>query len=152
MDTNKVKQIMELFEESKVSSMELEIDDIKIKLAKQECGMNTLAQPQVLMPMSNEVLEKVETKEETTQEQAKEVIQSPLVGTFYSAPAQGAQPFVKVGSKVNKGDVICIIEAMKVMNEIKAQKAGTIVAIKVNDGDMVQFDEVLMELGDAHDH
>ena len=77
-----------------------------------------------------------------------EAVRSPLVGTFYAAPGAGAKPYVEVGSTVKEGDILCIIEAMKVMNEIHAPRAGVIKEIRAKDGDMVQFDEELMVSGD----
>ena len=77
-----------------------------------------------------------------------EAVRSPLVGTFYAAPGAGAKPYVEVGSTVKEGDILCIIEAMKVMNEIHAPRAGVIKEIRAKDGDMVQFDEELMVIGD----
>lgn len=150
MDTKKIKQIIELFEDSSVASMDLEIDDIKIKLEKQSTTVVNAA-PQV---QAVAVAPKVETVEAVKEDSAKVVeankdyVKSPLVGTFYASASQGGKPFVEVGSKVNEGDVICIIEAMKVMNEIKAHRSGTVSEIKVKDGDMVQFDEELIAIGE----
>jgi acetyl-CoA carboxylase biotin carboxyl carrier protein len=72
-----------------------------------------------------------------------------LVGTFYSADAPGKKPFVDVGDRVNEGDVLCIIEAMKIMNEITAPKAGIITEILLKDGQAVGFEQVIMTLGDV---
>ena len=71
-------------------------------------------------------------------------ITSPMVGTFYMAPSPEAQPFVEIGSEVNVGDIVCIIEAMKLMNEIKSEEAGKVVKICVKNGDPVEFGQVLM--------
>ena len=71
---------------------------------------------------------------------------SPLVGVFYAAPSPGAEPFVRVGSHVKKGDVLCIVEAMKLMNEIQAERDGEIVDICVHDGDVVEFGQTLFKL------
>lgn len=71
---------------------------------------------------------------------------SPLVGVFYAAPSPGAEPFVRVGSRVKKGDVLCIVEAMKLMNEIQAERDGEIVDICVHDGDVVEFGQTLFKL------
>ncbi|NLC48063.1 MAG: acetyl-CoA carboxylase, biotin carboxyl carrier protein, partial [Tenericutes bacterium] len=73
-----------------------------------------------------------------------EPIISPLVGTFYAAPGEGKEHFVEVGSNVKKGDILCIIEAMKVMNEIKAIKNGKVTAIQVKNGETVQYGDILM--------
>lgn len=150
MDTKKIKQIIELFEDSSVASMDLEIDDIKIKLEKQSTTVVNAA-PQVQTVAVAPTIETVEAvKEDSTKvvEVNKDYVKSPLVGTFYASASQGGKPFVEVGSKVNEGDVICIIEAMKVMNEIKAHRSGTVSEIKVKDGDMVQFDEELIAIGE----
>lgn len=150
MDTKKIKQIIELFEDSSVASMDLEIDDIKIKLEKQSTTVVNAA-PQVQTVAVAPTVETVEAvKEDSAKvvEANKDYVKSPLVGTFYASASQGGKPFVEVGSKVNKGDVICIIEAMKVMNEIKAHRSGTVSEIKVKDGDMVQFDEELIAIGE----
>ena len=71
---------------------------------------------------------------------------SPLVGVFYAAPSPGAEPFVRVGSRVKKGDVLCIVEAMKLMNEIQAERDGEIVDICAHDGDVVEFGQTLFKL------
>lgn len=150
MDTKKIKQIIELFEDSSVASMDLEIDDIKIKLEKQSTTVVNAA-PQVQTVAVAPTIETVEAvKEDSAKvvEVNKDYVKSPLVGTFYASASQGGKPFVEVGSKVNEGDVICIIEAMKVMNEIKAHRSGTVSEIKVKDGDMVQFDEELIAIGE----
>jgi acetyl-CoA carboxylase biotin carboxyl carrier protein len=70
-------------------------------------------------------------------------IKSPMVGTFYRAPSPGAKPFVEVGDKVNKGDTLCIVEAMKMMNHIESEVSGTVKAILVDDAEPVEYDEVL---------
>lgn len=150
MDTKKIKQIIELFEDSSVASMDLEIDDIKIKLEKQTATVVNAA-PQLQAVAVAPTIETVEAvKEDSAKivEANKDYVKSPLVGTFYASATQGGKPFVEVGSKVNEGDVICIIEAMKVMNEIKAHRSGTVSEIKVKDGDMVQFDEELIAIGE----
>ncbi|MDQ0359762.1 acetyl-CoA carboxylase biotin carboxyl carrier protein [Breznakia pachnodae] len=140
MDTTKIKQIIALFEESSVAKMDLEIDDIKISLEKPKAEVSYVqAAPVAAAPIAAPSLE---TQKES--QVVGEAIKSPLVGTYYAAPAEGEDTFVSVGKKVKQGDTLCIIEAMKVMNEIKAEKDGTIVDISVKNGDMIQFDDVLM--------
>lgn len=135
MDTKKIKQIITLFEESAVAKMELEIDDIKISLEKPNQAVSYVPQEVVVKDVVTPV---------TSTQTAGVAIQSPLVGTYYAAAAEGEKPFVEVGSSVKKGDILCIIEAMKVMNEIKAEKDGKITQIVKQNGDMVQAEEVLM--------
>lgn len=138
MDTNKIKQIITLFEESKLASMDLEIDDIKIKMTKATTMEVVSAPQQATVPVNAPVVEKTIEKD---------YLKSPVVGTFYASNAVGAKPLAVVGKKVKQGDVVCIIEAMKVMNEIKAHRSGIIEEILINDGSMVQFNEAILVIG-----
>lgn len=140
MDTGKIKEIISIFEQSTLSTMELEGDDLKIKLSKDGAGS----------PLS---VERVEQPQPKPVEHAAEIaegdaVRSPLVGTFYAAASENAKPFVEIGHTVKQGDILCIIEAMKVMNEIHAPRSGVIREILVQDGAMVQFDEELMIIGE----
>ena len=81
-----------------------------------------------------------------SEELSGHVVKSPMVGSYYSAPAPGSPPFVTVGQKVAAGDVLCIIEAMKMMNQIEADKAGTIGAILIEDGEAVEFDQPIVTI------
>lgn len=140
MDTGKIKEIISIFEQSTLSTMELEGDDLKIKLSKDGAGS----------PLS---VERVEQPQPKPVEHAAEIaegdaVRSPLVGTFYAAASENAKPFVEIGQMVKQGDILCIIEAMKVMNEIHAPRSGVIREILVQDGAMVQFDEELMIIGE----
>ena len=140
MDTGKIKEIISIFEQSTLSTMELEGDDLKIKLSKDGAGS----------PLS---VERVEQPQPKPVEHAAEIaegdaVRSPLVGTLYAAASENAMPFVEIGQTVKQGDILCIIEAMKVMNEIHAPRSGVIREILVQDGAMVQFDEELMIIGE----
>lgn len=139
MDIESIERIIQVFEKAKVSKLDLEVDNIKIKLEK----------PEVTTVITNIAEEKVEKKVnvETTQEEGTWV-KSPLVGTYYAQRSQGAEPFITVGKKVKKGEVICIIEAMKVMSEITADRDGVVLKINPVNEQMVQFDENLVLIGD----
>lgn len=143
MDTEKLKEIIAVFEHSTLTAMELEADDMKLVLQKQSAAPAatsiSLEADAAFIPASSSTAEK--EKEEG------EVVRSPLVGTFYAAANASADPFVEIGTKVKEGDILCIIEAMKVMNEIHAPCDGVIRKIGVKDGDMVQFDEALFWIG-----
>ncbi|MGM9946549.1 acetyl-CoA carboxylase biotin carboxyl carrier protein [Floccifex sp.] len=134
MDTEKIKEIISIFENSKISSMDLEEGSFKIRLEKKDN-----------ITVSHEHVAKEETKQEQKQ---KQTLNSPLVGTFYASLKPGQESLVKVGQQIKKGDVLCIIEAMKSMNEMKAQKDGVIQEILVEDGQMVEYDQPLFVLGD----
>ncbi|MDO4813618.1 MAG: acetyl-CoA carboxylase biotin carboxyl carrier protein [Gemella sp.] len=150
MDLKKISEIIELFKESGLGEMSIEMKDVKLKMKSankeivyQESYVPTAA---VAAPIAvtNQV---VETPAMEVAEQG-EWIRAPFVGTFYAAASEGATPFVKVGQEVKEGDVLFILEAMKVMNEIKASKSGKILEIKGINGEMVEYDQKLILIGD----
>lgn len=140
MDIRLLKDIVAVFENSTLTTMELEAENIKVKLKKE------ISRPAAAAPVASQPVQSVQRPQPAT-----EYVKSPLVGTFYAAPAAGKPPFVQPGDYVNRGDTLCIIEAMKVMNEIKAPKAGWITDIKVKNGDMVRYDDDLIAIGDKND-
>lgn len=138
MNTSDIEKIIKIFEGANISHLDLEIDNIKIKLDKKETPV-VASQPVVASaPLQNEVV--VET--------SGEIVTSPLVGTYYQAPSSDADAFVKVGSRVNKGDKLCIIEAMKVMNEITAPCDGVVKEICVENEKMVEYGQKLFVIGE----
>ena len=142
MDTQKIKKIISLFEESKLAKMSLEVEDIKISMEK---PIQEVSYVSAVKPVLEETV--VKSRPAKTEESVEgEAITSPLVGIFYAASGAGEKPFVEVGSTVKKGDTLCIIEAMKVMNEIKASKSGKVTSIKAKNGEAVQFNDVLMHI------
>lgn len=138
MDIENIERIIQVFEKAKVSKLELEIENIKIKLEK----------PEVTTVVTNVVETKAEEKHENNTQEEGTWIKSPLVGTYYAQRSQGAEPFITVGKKVKKGDVICIIEAMKVMSEITADRDGIVLKINPTNEQMIQYDENLVLIGD----
>lgn len=139
MDTEKIKSIIKMFEESQISKMDLADGDLHITLEKEMEPVEIARRVEATSVCQ-------ETKIAEPQIQGTPV-KSPLVGTYYQASSGNQGPFVKVGDHVNVGDTICIIEAMKVMNEIKATTGGTVLSINVNDGETVEYDQVLMMIG-----
>lgn len=135
-----VRELMEAFEQADIDKMKIEMGGVKLELEKSQ-------QVQVTAPVtvSSESAPVVvqELKEEKPVISGTEV-KAPLVGVYYSSPSPDDQPFVKEGSKVTKGQTLCIIEAMKVMNEIKAPVDGTVRSLLVKDEDLVSFDQTLM--------
>lgn len=139
MKIENIEQIIRLFERSTVSKMEIESGDLKIKLEKEVGEVTVVSRPSThTLPIS----EKVETDTNT-------VVKAPLVGTFYSAANPQSAPFVQVGDKVTVGTVLCLVEAMKVMNEIKAPTDGIVLEILGKNGEMVAYDQPLVRLGEA---
>ena len=150
MKIQDITQLMECFAQSPLSELELKLEGAKLKLKKEgkvveagkEAAGNNQSKNIQMNPSfdngSEEIIE--ETKTGT-------VVEAPLMGTFYAAPSPEKDPFVNEGSRVKKGDVIGIIEAMKMMNEIVAPCDGTIEGIEVENGQMVEFHQVLMRIG-----
>lgn len=145
MDIEKINSIVELFKNSGLDEMTLELKDFKINLKNNKVEYVAKEFVNVVEKGSPVKVEKVE---EQVNDIKGEWIKAPFVGTFYAAPSANEAPYVKVGQKINKGDVICILEAMKVMNEIKSNKSGTVLEIKAQNGNMVEFDEELILIGD----
>lgn len=145
MDIEKINSIVELFKNSGLDEMTLELKDFKINLKNNKVEY---VAKEVVNVVEKSSPVKVEKIEEQVNDTKGEWIKAPFVGTFYAAPSANEAPYVKVGQKINKGDVICILEAMKVMNEIKSNKSGTVLEIKAQNGNMVEFDEELILIGD----
>ncbi|MCH4284754.1 MULTISPECIES: acetyl-CoA carboxylase biotin carboxyl carrier protein [Bacillota] len=140
MNTKEIQELIAVFENSNLSRMEIEASDIKLKMEKPVGDVQIVSTP-VSQPKTIEVNEeKTETKKEGYW------VKAPIVGTFYQSRAKGSTPFVEIGQQVKKGDVLCIIEAMKVMNEIHAPMDGVIAEILVTDDSMVEFDQELMRI------
>lgn len=146
MDIKKIEQILQLFEKSSVATMELEVDEIKIKLEKTSSLSYTQPTVNVMSPvatMNTPVVEEVKEEIKGTW------VKAPLVGTYYASSSPENAPYVTVGCKVNKGDTLCLIEAMKVMNELKAPHDGVILDIVASNSMMVSYDQPLILIGAA---
>ncbi len=149
MKIDLVKQLITEFENSDVFKMKVEIDDIKLELEKEPAApVNVVSAPMAqypTMPMQQPVTNNTaETTEEKEPEVSGTPVKSPIVGVFYAASSPTAKPYVEVGSKVKAGQVLCIVEAMKVMNEIKSPIDGTVSAILAKTEDLVEYDQTLM--------
>ena len=141
MNTDKIQDIIRVFEESGLHKMELEVDDMKIKMEKGAAADSRAAH---MEPVITEPLPPVAVKKA-----AGTWVKAPLVGTYYNARSQGGTPFVEIGQQVKKGDVLCIIEAMKVMNEIPSPMDGIVQEILITNEAMVEFDQELIRIGEA---
>ena len=155
MDLKLVKNLLDLISKSDVNEVSIEEGDFKLKVKKQsELPAANLqyqmpAQPLTSQPMQAQPAQQAPAQQpsaggaESESQPDGEVVKSPIVGTFYEAPSPDSDAFVKVGDKVSTGDTLCIIEAMKIMNEIDAEFSGTVEKIIVNDGQPVEFDQPL---------
>ncbi len=151
MDIRKVKKLIELLEESNIDELEIKEGEESVRISRHASSAALLAAaaapaappafsqgvasaPQAVAPVVESAL-------------TGHVIRSPMVGTFYRSPSPGAAAFVEVGQQVNVGDVICIVEAMKMMNPIEADKSGVVQSIVAQDAEPVEFDQPLITIG-----
>ena len=148
MDIRKVKKLMELLEQSGMAEIEIKEGEESVKISR--FGNAPLITPTVSQKPATVVTpSKVESKSTAASKKSEtsgNLISSPMVGTYYSAPSPSAKPFIAVGQQVKKGDTVGIIEAMKIMNQIEADQSGTVVEILVNDGEAVEFGQALIVL------
>ncbi|ANX04366.1 acetyl-CoA carboxylase biotin carboxyl carrier protein [Immundisolibacter cernigliae] len=141
MDIRKIKKLMELVEQSGINELEVREGEESIRLSKAPAGvmMTPVAAPAAAAPVTAPT-----TAPAAPTQPAGYTQTAPMVGTFYRAASPDSAPFVEVGKQVAAGDVICIIEAMKLMNQIEADKAGVVAAILVEDGQPVEFGQPLV--------
>lgn len=140
MNFENIKKLMEMLENSSLSYLEVEEDGVRICLDKNG-GVRTEAKA------SKPLAENKDAKEEKETPKGKEIT-SPLVGTFHQAPYKDAKPFVSLGDRVKKGQKLCIVEAMKVMNEITSPYDGVILEVCANENDVVEFGKKLFVIGE----
>ncbi len=146
MEYDKIKQLMEDMGKSNIEELEIEFPEgMKISMKKNVAVAPVQQQVVAQQPTNIPVIQTTQPVEEEPKEEYKE-IKSPMVGTFYSKPSPDKEAFVKVGDKVKKGQVVCIIEAMKLMNEIEAEFDGEVVEVCLNDGDAVEYGKPLFKL------
>jgi acetyl-CoA carboxylase biotin carboxyl carrier protein len=143
MDIRKVKKLMELLEESGMSEIEIKEGEESVKISRFGSSPAPTQPPVQSYVQHHSVTTSAPAAPSETQT-SDQSLASPMVGTFYSAPSPTAKPFVSVGQKINQGDTVGIIEAMKIMNQIEADRSGTIVEILVKDGEAVEFGQPLM--------
>lgn len=148
MDIKELKDIalelMDALAAKKLGEVELELDDAKIKIkAAEPAPVIAAASVAAAAPAAAPTAESADAAPAEEQLPAGTQVKSPLVGTFYSSPSPDEPPFVLVGQQVKEGDTLCIIEAMKIMNEIKAPCDGKVIRIMAQPGDMVEYNQVL---------
>ena len=147
MDIRKVKKLIELMEESSIGELEIKEGEEYVRIARPAPGAAPVQvpqfMPQALPPVPVEAPAAPAVVEEPEPVRGH-MVKSPIVGTFYRSSSPGSRPFVDIGSKVNVGDTVCIIEAMKILNQIEADKAGTVTAVLVENGAPVEFGQDLV--------
>lgn len=148
MTIKEIQSIIKDFESSSLMSLELEMEDFKLKLSKQKSEVVTVKE-------TSEPVKVIENQkpnvEQAKDNQTQKIIKSPLVGTYYASATPNGKPYVEVGQRVKKGQVVCIIEAMKIMNEITSPYDGVVKEILVHNSEVVGFNHHIMRIGDANE-
>ena len=145
MDIRKIKKLIELLEDSSLTEIEIVEGEESVRLVRGGYAAPALAAPQTILtaPAAAAPAAEAAVVEDEDQIPEGEAVLAPMVGTFYAASSPEAQPFVSLGQSVGVGDTLCIIEAMKMFNQIEADVSGTIVAILVETGQPVEYDQPL---------
>jgi len=149
MDIRKVKKLIELLEESNINELEITEGEDSVRISRGPQVISYAAPPPIAatpVATSPAISGVREIEPPATAELQGHIVHSPMVGSFYASPAPGSPVFASVGQTVSPGDVLCIIEAMKMMNQIEADKGGVIGAILVEDGEPVEFDQPLFTI------
>lgn len=149
MELNEIKFLADLMEERGLTSLEIEEGERSIRMQRQQTSFEPLPVPTVTVPAPVPVASKAEpeaAEDGVVDFNGVTELKSPMVGTVYVSPTPGSEPYVKVGDKVNKGQVLCIIEAMKLMNEYTAPQDGEIVDVCIRDGELVEYGQCLFKL------
>ena len=145
MDIRKVKKLIEMLESSELEEIEIHEGEESVRLVKNKTEtIVTQVQPnQTDTGVKKTESEKSEEKSPVIETSEGEVITSPMVGTFYAAASPGAKPFISVGDEIQEGDVVCIVEAMKMMNEIKSDYSGKVISVLAENSEPVEFGQAL---------
>jgi len=149
MDINLIKRLIRVVEKSDITEFSVEEGELKIKISKvNNTAQQTIVQPQIVQAAPQNIPQTSEPVAQVSSENAEAAsnfyeIKSPIVGTFYRAPAPDADPYVQIGDSINEGTVLCIVEAMKLMNEIESDVNGKIVKFLVDNGTPVEYNQPL---------
>jgi acetyl-CoA carboxylase biotin carboxyl carrier protein len=152
MDIRKIKKLIELLEESGIAEIEIKEGEEALRISRMPTGTAAAHHPlpPMAMPMAAPLAAPVQAAAPRPADVAaakakanEHVITAPMVGTFYGAPSPGAKPFIEIGDEIKMGQVLCIIEAMKMMNQIESDKAGRVTSIMARNGDPVEFGQPL---------
>ncbi len=150
MDIRKVKKLIELLEESGIAELEINEGEESVRISRYSstpAPVSYAAAPAAPAPVAPATAPAATSAAESTEEDSLpsgHVVKSPMVGTFYSASSPGAKPFVSVGDSVTEGETVCIVEAMKILNQIEADVSGTVKAILVENAQPVEYGQPLM--------
>ncbi len=144
MDIRKIKKLIEMLQDSDLKEIEVSQGDESVRISR-----DNSAQIYAELPIQKQFANNASavSQEEISQEEVKgNLVTSPIVGTFYRKPSPDKDPFIKIGDVVEEGDILCIIEAMKMMNEIKSEYSGKVVSINVEDGQPVEYGQHIITI------
>ena len=147
MDIRKVKKLIEMLENSNLEEIEIQEGEESVRLVKSHGSLQSIQPQSIVLPQEAQpevIAQESESPGATTRDSNS--INSPMVGTFYASASPGAKPFISVGDIVSEGDVVCIVEAMKMMNEIKSEYSGTVLSVNVENAEPVEYGQSLFEL------
>ena len=152
MDIRKVKKLIEMLENSNLEEIEIQEGEESVRLVKSNGNLSNISTTQSIeVPQNYAPLSPLEENQPADVGQEAEegnFITSPMVGTFYASASPGTKPFINVGYLVAEGDVVCIVEAMKMMNEIKSEFSGKVVSVKVENSEPVEYGQALFEIAE----
>ena len=149
MDLNLIKKLVKIVDSTEITDLEIEEEGLRIKIAKKIRNAQFITTPQFTgssAPQSNSASTENSVQEKSEKENKKDnlhEIHSPIVGTFYRAPAPDADPYIQIGDTISSGSVLCIVEAMKLMNEIESDVSGKVVKVLVENGKPVEYNQPL---------
>ena len=151
MDIRKIKKLIELVNESDVTELEIHEGEASVRISRQGTTATLVAAP-TATPAAPLAAAPVETTAEAPSDASDEppaghIIKSPIVGSFYRASSPTSAPFVEIGQQVNKGETLCIVEAMKILNQIESDKAGKVIDILVENGQPIEYNQPLFIIG-----
>ena len=154
MDLRKIKKLMELLEESGIAEIEVKEGEESIKLSRNISSSPNMQVPQIIQqpaqtsqpPSNQQAADMGVNAVDNLKKEKRNTVNSPMVGTFYASASPESKPFVTIGQSVKKGDTLCILEAMKMMNQVQAESDGKIVEILVDNAEPVEFDQPLFVL------
>mgnify|MGYP001306285268 FL=1 len=150
MDIRKVKKLIEMLEDSNLEEIEIQEGEESVRLVKGNRQNQSYQTQSLMIPQASSVQEQppeeVILEDTLKDKQDANSIDSPMVGTFYASASPGAKPFVSVGDLVSEGDVVCIVEAMKMMNEIKSEFSGTVLSVNVENSEPVEYGQSLFKI------
>ena len=146
MDVETIKAIIEALERTEITRFEYEGDDVRLVIRRGRAGLAATVAPVASLPAPAAAPAPSPAPAARPEEKPGHIVRSPFVGTFYRAPSPESPPFVELGQMVQKGQVLCIVEAMKLMNEIEAEVSGRIAEIYVENGEPVEFGQPLFRI------